>query len=155
VPELRLRLADVTSAPPSTPLPTVRVSSTVRLTADDRLPVNFVPQTPTVCNFEPIPLDPGPGQRPGILFVVYFPNLASGATQSCTLIATIDAAATSDIVTRWTATSLADVDVNPANNAVEVVFSLSARVVDAMSLPAMALLICGVLLIVSTRRMGL
>jgi len=54
-----------------------------------------------------------------------------------------------------TATSLADVDVNPANNAVEVVFSLSARVVDAMSLPAMALLICGVLLIVSTRRMGL
>ncbi len=141
------------SAPPNTPLPTVRASTTVRVNADNRLPVNFTPVVPTVCNFEPIPLDPIPGERAGIIFVVYFPNLPPGASQSCSLVATIDATTTSDFVTRWTASSLADVDGNPSNNGTDVAFGLSPRAVDGLSLPGLVVLSCGVLLIVLTRRM--
>ena len=141
---------DATTIPPNPILSAVRASAQVR-EINGVLPVEFFPQTPTACVFEPIPLDPPPGQAAGIIFVVYFPALAAGASQTCSVTGVISPTATSDIVTRWNASSLGDVEREPLNNSVDVVFGLSPITVPALSLPGMAVLLCGVLLVVLAR----
>ena len=130
----------------------VIVSTSVVVDSEGRSPVTLSTVDPVGCPLEPVPIDPPPGQPSGILYVVYFDEIAPGASRSCTIRATLSVPGAAPVTLKWKAASSQDADPNIQNSIAALTLVYTPAPVPASSPVDSVLLAC--LLLLSRARMS-